>query len=423
MVNNIEWNIVHRQNKTLEKELNHARLWILKVKKWSAKFTKEEAPESLDLMDKKINNIEIALQRVADPEQLNQPELARDLAVLLSDYYDKRGRWDDWIRLGPPVLDACVRIGDDYSLGQAYPALCNGIGLMHRMLGNLDKAMSYYKIALERASDEKYRSDALTSMADIHRLCGETEKALVCAKRAVELGQRVGDKTREAQGLEYMGLTYTALKTYDKAVECHRQALTLRKETGNLSRIALALDLLSVALTERGTEDDLKEAIKYYQHSLTLEKQLNNSQRMASSYAGLGNIYLKLGEHKKAIDNYEMALALYRGIGFLRGCASGHIRLAFAHAPLNQLDTALFHAKEVCKHRQHMLYPDRLLATPLICQTLLKLVESLEAQQNLEQIREFAELAIEFATEAKDNEWIEILEQRVMNLFPSNHLV
>ncbi|NER99311.1 MAG: tetratricopeptide repeat protein, partial [Symploca sp. SIO1B1] len=300
-----------RQQTTFQKELNHANLFLAKTQKWTTMLGTKQAPEALNSFDRKIGSIEIALKRVADPKQLNQPKLVRDLAVTLSDYYDKRGLWDDWIRLGPLGLEACLKLGDAYSLGEAYPTICNGIGLMYRMLGKLDDSLPFYEKALEQATKDELQSDSFTNMADIHRLCGETEKALFCAKRAVKLGRCIGDKAREAKGLEYMGLTYTNIKMHNKAVECHRQALTLREETGNLPRIALALDFLSGALIGRGAEDDLKEAIKDYQNALTLEKQLNNSQRMASSYCGLGNIYLKLGEHKKAIDNYEMALALY----------------------------------------------------------------------------------------------------------------
>jgi tetratricopeptide (TPR) repeat protein len=331
MADTKEWNHERRQQQTRWVELNHARFYLSKAQQWSAKFTTTEAPDNLRAMDAKIGNIETALQRTADPDQLDQPELARDLAVTLYDYYDKRCRWDDWVRLGPLGLEACQRLGDTYSLGEAYPAICSGLGIVQRMLGNLEEAMALYEQALEKATRDGLRSDALTNMADIHRLRGEPEQALLCAQQAVKLGQQACDKDREAKGLEYMGLTYTSLKEYDKAIECHERALHLREETGNLPRIALALNFLSADFTQRGGNDDLKRALEGLQRAYEIEAQLENRQRIADYYNATGKLYSRLGEYEKAIEYLQMASGVHSEIAFLRGVAGIHIELAYAY--------------------------------------------------------------------------------------------
>jgi tetratricopeptide (TPR) repeat protein len=408
-----KWTLEERQRKTIQKELNHARLYLARAQQWNVKFTTEEAPENLRKMDSRIGSIEIALQRTADPKQLNQPELARDLAITLSDYYDKRGRWDDWIKLGSLGLEACLKLGDTYSLGEAYPLICNGIGITYRMLGKLNESMSFYEKALERATADAIKSDTFTNMADIHRLFGETEKGILCAQQAVVMGQRSGDKNREAKGLEYMGLTYTALKRYDEAIECHRQALLLREETKNLPRIALVLDFLSAALAYRGAREDLEKALNGYQRALMIEKQLNDSQRIAGCYGALGVIYCKLFEYGKAIENLEMALNLSTEIRFFRGVTVYCIWLAYAYLGSNNLKLALFHISEFCKDYQHLMYPERVALAPIICQILFKLVEHFEIQENLEQIRKIAEIAIKFALEANEEQLLEKVKQSV----------
>jgi tetratricopeptide (TPR) repeat protein len=410
MADTIEWNHERRQQQTALAELNHARLYLSKAQQWSAKFTTAEAPDNLRAMDAKIGNIETALQRTADPDQLNQPELARDLAVTLYDYYDKRCRWDDWVRLGPLGLEASQRLGDTYSLGEAYPAICNGLGIVHRMLNNLKEAMKLYEQALRRAARDELKSDALTNMADIHRLRGESEQALQCAQQAVELGQQAGDKDREAKGLEYMGLMYTSLKEYDKAIECHERALRLREETGNLPRVALALDFLSAALTERGSNDDLKRALVGYQRAYEIETQLENQQGLARCYVAIGKIYSRLGEYKKAIEYFQMASGFQSEIAFLRGVAVTHIELAYAYLRSGGLEQGVFHTEEASKYRQHLLAPDRVLRAPEFCQALLGTAEYFE-QRDVEQAEDFAQIAIEFATEAKESVLLERAKQ------------
>jgi tetratricopeptide (TPR) repeat protein len=229
----------------------------------------------------------------------------------------------------------------------------------------------------------------------------------------VEMGQRSGDKNREAKGLEYMGLTYTALKNYDEAIKCHRKALLLREETKNFPRMALVLDFLSAALTNRGTRDDLEEALDGYQRSLAIEKQLSNSQRIAGCYGALGTIYSKLHEYDKAIENLQMGCSLFSEIGYLRGVAGYCIRVAHVYLESSNLELAFFHAGELCKYEQHLFYTDRVSLAPIVCQIFLKLVEQLGMREKLEQIRKIAAVALKFALEANEEQLLEKVKQAV----------
>jgi biotin synthase-related radical SAM superfamily protein len=59
------------------------------------------------------------------------------------------------------------------------------------------------------------------------------------------------------------------------------------------------------------------------------------------------------------------------------------------------------------------MYPERVALAPIICQILFKLVEHFEIQENLEQIRKIAEIAIKFALEANEEQLLEKVKQSV----------
>src|SRR5438105_6646447 len=195
------------------------------------------------------------------------------------------------------------------------------------MQGKNDEATLFYEQALEKATRDELKSDALTNMADIYRLQGRTEQALQCAQRAIELGQHAGDSSREAKGLEYLGLTYTSLREYDRAIGSYKKALQLHEEVENLPRVALSLASLSNALIERGKKEDLNQVIAYFRRAYQINVQIGNWQGVASNWGGFALIYTKLGEYQKAIDNIELALDRNERIGFWRGIALNHIAL------------------------------------------------------------------------------------------------
>jgi tetratricopeptide (TPR) repeat protein len=384
--------------------LRHAKVYLEQLKKWRSEIGTLKCPESLKEIERATNNISSAFSRTLDAEQLDSPEMTRDFAILLFDYYDKRSGWDQWEYFGSHGLSACKRLDDAYSMGEAYPTICNYFGIVRRMQGKNDEAILFYEQALEEAIRDELKSDALTNMADIYRLQGRTEQALQCAQRAIALGRNAGDSSREAKGLEYLGLTYTSLGEYERAIELYEHALHLREETGNLSRVALTLTMLSYALTHRGRKEDLHQAIKYYRRSYEIDVQIKNWQAVARYWGDVAVTYNKLGEYQKAIDNSEQALDRNERIGFWRGVALNHVRLAESYLRLRNFDKALFHAQQACKNLEHLASFDRKMVLVGFSIVLLDLGKYMQSLGKLTEATTYAQTTIELAEEAKASE-------------------
>jgi len=384
--------------------LRHAKLFLNQLKKWSAEIPTPRCLESLNAIESTMNNITAAFLRTTSPIQLDLPEMTRDFAIMLFDYYDKRSSWNQWgDDIGPHGLSACERLGDTYSMGEAYPIICNCFGIVRRMQGKNSEAMRFYEQALENAERDELKSDALTNMADIYRLQGRAEQALQCAQQAIKLGQRSEDSSREAKGLEYLGLTYTFLGEYDKAIGLYEQALHLREEAGNLPRIALVLTQLSYALTHRAGKEDLKRAIVYYRRSYNIDVQIGNWQSVARYWGDVAVTYNRLGEYQKAVENSEQALDRNESIGFLRGIALNHIRLAESYLYLSNFDKALFHVEQACKNLRHLAPFDRKMVLAGFSNVLLDLGKYMQSFGKLTEATAYAKLAIELAGEVNAN--------------------
>lgn len=400
MAHTDSWHLERRREETSHGELLHSQLFLERVQRHYIKLTTIDAPNILDDIDKWFEDIEIAFKRVADPLQLNQMEMARDFAIVLPEFYDKRGKWDDWIRLANLALEACKKLNNSYSMGEAYPTILNGIGLMHRMLSNSKQALSYYEQALEIATSNLVKSDILTNLADINR--GKPERALKEVEQAIKFAEESNDKNRKAKALEYKGLTYIGQEIYNQGIECYEKALQLRRETGNYPRIGMVLSMLAYGLTHRAASGDLNQASTYYEQALEIEQQLKNPQGIARYHGDIAVLFNKLGEYEKAIEHSNTALLDNIRIGFFRGAALNHIRLADSYLNLSRsnkfVENKHIDLPKVLNHIDlAIMYSDHLISFDLrltkFSQILISLSQELSIQGNIEKAKKYADLA------------------------------
>lgn len=404
--------MTYNRGKQVQKKaaLKHTQLMLKKLKEWSTEFTTDKAPDTFREMDAERGNMNKALARLTNPNSQIPPELVRDLALTLYDYYNERSLWQEWIELGKLGLEVCQQLGDFHSLNEVYPALCNGLGIAQRMLGNKDEAMSYYQLALEQANRDEEKSDTLTNMCDIHRLRGETEQALQCAQKAIEFAMEIRDKDREAKGLEYMGLTYVGCQDYDRGIVCYEKALHLRETTGNLPRKALTLTFLVFALTHRGKDEDLKQALNYYKQAYGIETQLDNWQSLARLRGDIAVAYNKLGQYREAINLSEESFYHNRRIGFWRGATLNQARLAQSYFGLENFEQAIDSADYVRKHQEQLTAFDRSNLSGF-GGVLVSLAQYLQESGNQKKATEYAKVAIEFSKASGEGHSLQAAKQ------------
>jgi tetratricopeptide (TPR) repeat protein len=406
--------MVNNHYKEIQKRaaLRQTQLFLEKVKRWSTEFATPKTPEIFKQMDEEKGNLKKALARLPDfYDQI--PEQIRDFSLLIYDYYSTRSRWDEWIEFGELGLKACEKLGDQYSLGQVYSQLCNYLGIAHRMMNKFDEAMEYYKKAFNKAERNEEKSDALTSMADIYRLKfpPETEKALQSSEEAIKLAQEIGDKNREAKSWEYKGLAYVGLgrEGYDDGINCYKKALALRKETENLPGVAKMLSTFIFALVNRGSNEDINQAIEYYEKAYEIEKSLDNQQSLGRLDGDIAVAYNKLGKYKEAIEFSRNAATSNENAKYWRAYTLNQARLLHSYFGLKNVEEALKCADYVCENQKKLTAFD-LANLPDLSGMFVELAKYQQERVNIEKAKEYCQFAINLATATFESESLQSAE-------------
>jgi two-component system, NarL family, sensor kinase len=167
--------------------------------------------------------------------------------------------------------------------------------------------------------------------AQIHNLISlelrakDFKKSKEHARQAVELATAAGDKSEQAKGLLYIGLTYYFEGIHEEAMKYYLQALTIYERADDMrGRVA--------TLNEIGTlekkNQDLKNSEKHLQEALSLSQSLNDSSLIAHSMNNIGHLYELKGDLDKAMDYYKVSAIIKESLGSLYDASFNYDNMA-----------------------------------------------------------------------------------------------
>ena len=164
----------------------------------------------------------------------------------------------------------------------------NNLGCCYKYLGQFEKAITYYKKAVEYMGQEK---DVLpySNMADCYEALGEYEKAIACYRKNLEFYPGDFDFWEEIGNLySYIGKYNEAQEAYEhtkNGKDCHKNYYS------NLGDLWI----------RRG---DRRKGIGYYKKGI----RVANGSDKAERYCDLGELYIdELQEYKKGISCIKRA--------------------------------------------------------------------------------------------------------------------
>ncbi|EEI93077.1 ATPase/histidine kinase/DNA gyrase B/HSP90 domain protein [Sphingobacterium spiritivorum ATCC 33300] len=138
------------------------------------------------------------------------------------------------------------------------------------------KAVYYYKLA------------STTYLQDANR-------AQEWANKGMQLTKERKLKDLDLDFLNLSGVIYLKLNEYDKSIETHFKVLKLREAKGDKKGMVRAFMNIGNVFNKSG---DTKQALRYYQESLTLAEQIRDNQSIGNLYNNISNIY-----SQDALDN------------------------------------------------------------------------------------------------------------------------
>ena len=229
---------------------------------------------------------------------------------------------------------------------QLLPSVLNALGGASDIVGELDRAMTFYGDALAffRADGNKNgETSALNNIGKLHADMADWQRALDYYRQALLLVRAQRNVRVEGLVLMNIGVAYDRLGDPSQALDFFEQALGPRRASRDKGGEADTLDQMAVSETHRG---DLPKALSYYDQALSLRREVGNRPREAVTLNDLGRTYLALDQTDRARAAFDEALPLNRAGGDRRNEALTLGNLAGVQAALGRHDDALALARQ-----------------------------------------------------------------------------
>ncbi|MFH1102682.1 MAG: CHAT domain-containing protein [Pseudomonadota bacterium] len=166
-------------------------------------------------------------------------------------------------------------------------------------------------IGSEADSFETYRPALYQYARESAHQAGNREKALYYAQALVQwLGGKKSGTDAHAEALLRLGLLQAQSEMFNTAVETLNRSLGIYATLNMTPRQIEALSGLGV-VSEQATEYD--RALSFFQSAASLSRSSDQRDHLARQYTNIGRLHdLRLSNYIPAIENYQIALSLYR---------------------------------------------------------------------------------------------------------------
>jgi CHAT domain-containing protein/tetratricopeptide (TPR) repeat protein len=161
----------------------------------------------------------------------------------------------------------------------------------------------------ESRSAARLRADAWLDLGQAFRALSPGQESVSAFLRSAALYRQVGDKKRQAIGLNEAAQGEQNLFQIDRSVGHYRQAIALARAARDASTESQALTNLGGFYAERAQEE---EARRYLSRAIPLSISLHDENGEARALNALGQLYIRLGEYDKALSLYKSELRRLR---------------------------------------------------------------------------------------------------------------
>lgn len=267
-------------------------------------------------------------------------------------------------------------------------------GLQALEAGDYQEALEEWRKGLQLAREAEFSigiGEFLANMAGAYFYLGEYRKArdhyLEALPLLQEFDRKLGERRMEGLILTNVASTYLRLGEYAKALDYFQQALRtyraggIRQEapeesisgnllSGQLPRALLeqfeasgviqglssergearALSNIGVVYSELGQHD---KALEYYQQALATHRRLADPHGEATNLVNMGSAYQHLDRHQEALVHYQKALTIFQKTGRRGDEGSVLNNLGIVHGKLGEYPQALdYYEKALTIHRE-----------------------------------------------------------------------
>ena len=167
----------------------------------------------------------------------------------------------------------------------------------------------------------------------------ESQRAAILQFEAAAKGfAEAGYPKNQGAVLVWIGLAYNNLGQKREALKYYQQSLSIARGAGDRDGEAASLSNIGTILSQLG---QTQEGLKYLEQALAIERELGQRKNEAATLNNLGMAYSDLGQGQEALKYFERALALEREIGNRTGEAVALNSLGVANDKLGRRQESL----------------------------------------------------------------------------------
>ncbi|HYC85697.1 MAG TPA: tetratricopeptide repeat protein, partial [Chryseosolibacter sp.] len=205
----------------------------------------------------------------------------------------------------------------DVELPNVLARLYQDLGDVYEALGQNEVALNYFLESLkvaQRLGIKHEIAKVKSGIAWIYKNQKNFKLAHQFINESLELRQEIGDDHGISNCYNVRGVIYLVEKKYDSALVSLDRSLEIRTRLKYKYGIAACLFNKAIVLEER---KDYKQALDLQLRALEYEHQIGNKFSIGISYNGVGSIYTKLNDFRKAAHYLRLAEQMAERTGSL----------------------------------------------------------------------------------------------------------
>ncbi|MEZ4922082.1 MAG: tetratricopeptide repeat protein [Crocinitomicaceae bacterium] len=235
-----------------------------------------------------------------------------DLTYELMETYYSKGNWMFYKSEYEKALEFYFKVDqlahDNFPRNMAGSA--NGIGLVYRVIGNMEKSKEYFQEAYRLGKVYKDTSDVIQSLNNLGIIAkneDSLELALDYYNEGLELAESTGNLRKKGEIYFNMSIVYQKQKNDELAIEYMEKSAGVTRIIGNDRGIAL--DYYNIAYFYMENKQ-FKKSIEKMELALYYGEKAQYDELVLESHTSLGECYSKIGDFKKAYKHIHTAYNL-----------------------------------------------------------------------------------------------------------------
>ena len=293
-------------------------------------------------------------------ESVTSQEKSSEIYLEIGDHYYLKDEYDQALENYEKGL-----VGNDNEQNeQTYLKLLSGAGKANRRLSNYDISLDYFSRILSIADSTSVyyseRADAHNHIGLIHKSLGDYQKAYQYILNALNIHTLEKDSAGIGRDYYSLGSIFFYQKRYDQSLEYFKKAKDLFIATGDERWIFKSYSALGV---NYGNLDQWDESYEFGNKAFKLASKLDYKLGMAYSLGNLAEVHLKNNEFLEAKKMLTEALRLKEELKDNWGVIGAHLSIIGAYLKCKEPAKALPHLKIAEDLSEKIGSKSRLMAT------------------------------------------------------------